>query len=157
MTNSGTALPPSSVNGQTWNLSATPARGQRSMYLTSPAGFTVVVTGNAGWAELRQLAASLRPIARPRSGYRDSVRCSGTVASAGGATSSGVCGVRAGVFASGLPVVEGHLDVLLGAPLVLQRLQGHAGPVGLGQRRLDDGPRPQPPGQHHVDLGASTR
>jgi Protein of unknown function (DUF4245) len=68
MTNNGTALRPSQsapsrVNGQTWDLSATPARGQRSMYLTSPAGFTVVVTGNAGWAELRQLAASLRPIA----------------------------------------------------------------------------------------------
>ena len=63
MTNNGTALAPSSVNGQAWNLSATPARGQRSMYLTSPAGFTVVVTGNAGWAELRQLAASLRPVA----------------------------------------------------------------------------------------------
>ena len=66
MTNSGTALPPSPVNQQTWNRSATPARGQRSMYLTSPAGFTVVVTGNAGWAELRRLAASLRPVtARP--------------------------------------------------------------------------------------------
>ena len=63
MTNSGTALPPSSVNGEAWNLSVTPARGQRSLYLTSPAGFTVVVTGNAGWAELRQLAASLRPVA----------------------------------------------------------------------------------------------
>ena len=63
MTNSGSALLPSRVNGQSWNLSATPARGQRSMYLTSPAGFTVVVTGNAGWAELRQLAASLRPVA----------------------------------------------------------------------------------------------
>ena len=63
MTNNGTALAPSSVNGQAWNLSATPARGQRSMYLTSPAGFTVVVTGNAEWAELRQLAASLRPVA----------------------------------------------------------------------------------------------
>ena len=63
MTNSGAALPPSSVNGQAWSLSATPARGQRSLYLTSPAGFTVVVTGNAGWAELRQLAASLRPVA----------------------------------------------------------------------------------------------
>jgi hypothetical protein len=61
MTNSGTALPPSSVNGQTWNLSATPARGQRSMYRTSPAGFTLVVTGNATWPELRQLAASLHP------------------------------------------------------------------------------------------------
>jgi len=61
MTNSGTPLPPSSVNGQAWNLSATPARGQRSMYRTSPAGFTLVVTGNATWPELRQLAASLRP------------------------------------------------------------------------------------------------
>ena len=61
MTNSGTALPPSSVNGQAWNFSATPARGQRSMYRTSPAGFTLVVTGNATWPELRQLAASLRP------------------------------------------------------------------------------------------------
>jgi hypothetical protein len=66
MTNSGTALPPtqqapSSVNGQAWNLSATPARGQRSMYRTSPAGFTLVVTGNATWPELRQLAASLHP------------------------------------------------------------------------------------------------
>ena len=61
MTNSGTALPPSSVNGQAWNLSTTPARGQRSMYRTSPAGVTLVVTGNATWSELRQLAASLRP------------------------------------------------------------------------------------------------
>ena len=64
MTNSGTALAASPVNGRTWNLTVTPARGQRSMYLTSPAGFTVVVTGNAGWAELRQLAASLRPVVR---------------------------------------------------------------------------------------------
>jgi hypothetical protein len=63
MTNSGAALPPSSVNGQAWSLRATPARGQRSLYLTSPAGFTVVVTGNATWPELRQLAASLRPVA----------------------------------------------------------------------------------------------
>jgi hypothetical protein len=63
MTNSGSALTPSWVSGRTWKLSVTPARGQRSMYLTSPAGFTVVVTGNAGWAELRQLAASLRPVA----------------------------------------------------------------------------------------------
>ena len=70
MTNSGTALPPSqqapsSVNGQAWNLSATPARGQRSMYRTSPAGFTLVVTGNATWPELRQLAASLHPCNAP--------------------------------------------------------------------------------------------
>ena len=50
------------LDGRTWNLSATPARGQRSMYVTSPAGFTVVVTGNATWADLRLLAASLRPV-----------------------------------------------------------------------------------------------
>jgi hypothetical protein len=34
------------------------------MYLTSPDGFTLVVTGDATWAELRELAASLRPVAR---------------------------------------------------------------------------------------------
>jgi hypothetical protein len=33
------------------------------MYLTSPARFTVVVTGNATWAELHELASSLRPAA----------------------------------------------------------------------------------------------
>ena len=27
-----------------------------------PGGFTVVVTGNATWAQLRELAASLRPV-----------------------------------------------------------------------------------------------
>ena len=77
MTNDGTVLAPSRqaaqqapsqqaparLDGRTWTLSATPARGQRSMYVTSPAGFTVVVTGNASWAELRELAASLRPVA----------------------------------------------------------------------------------------------
>ncbi len=64
MTNDGTALAPTRLDGQTWRLSSTPARGQRSMYLTSAAGFTLVVTGNATWAELRELAASLRPVAR---------------------------------------------------------------------------------------------
>jgi len=63
MTNSGTPLPPVRLAGRTWNVSSTPSRGQRSMYLTSPAGFTVNVTGNATWAELRDLAASLRPVA----------------------------------------------------------------------------------------------
>jgi hypothetical protein len=63
MTNDGTALGPARLDGRTWRLSATPARGQRSMYLTSPAGFTLVVTGNATWVELRQLAAALRPVA----------------------------------------------------------------------------------------------
>ncbi len=63
MTNNGTRLAPDRLDGQTWSLTATPARGQRSMYVTSPAGFTVVVTGNATWAELREFAASLRPVA----------------------------------------------------------------------------------------------
>jgi len=63
MTNDGTPVAPARLDGRTWSLSATPARGQRSMYVTSPAGFTVVVTGNATWAELRELAASLRPVA----------------------------------------------------------------------------------------------
>jgi hypothetical protein len=62
MTNDGSALPPVRLAGLTWNRSATPARGQRSLYRTST-GFTVVVTGNADWAELRELAASLRPVA----------------------------------------------------------------------------------------------
>jgi hypothetical protein len=34
------------------------------MYLTTAAGVTLVVTGNATWAQLRTLAASLRPVAR---------------------------------------------------------------------------------------------
>ena len=62
MTNRGTALPPVRLAGRTWSLSSTPSRGQRSMYYTIPAGPTVVVTGNATWAQLRQLAASLRPV-----------------------------------------------------------------------------------------------
>jgi hypothetical protein len=44
--------------------------------------------------------------------------------------------------------------VLRGASLVLQSLQRHAGPVGLGERRLHDGPRPQAPGQDDIHLGA---
>jgi len=65
MTNGGTALPPVSLAGETWRRSATPSRGQRSMYASfaGAAGFTVVVTGNAAWGELRELAASLRPVA----------------------------------------------------------------------------------------------
>ncbi len=62
MTNDGTPLAPARLDGRTWRLSATPSRGQRSMYVTSPAGFTVVVTGNATWAQLRELAASLRSV-----------------------------------------------------------------------------------------------
>ena len=62
MTNSGTALPTVRLAGQAWSLSSTPSRGQRSMYYTSAAGRTVAVTGNATWAQLRQLAASLHPV-----------------------------------------------------------------------------------------------
>jgi hypothetical protein len=67
MTNDGnpySALAPARLDGQAWRPVSTPARGQRSMYLTSAAGFTVVVTGNATWAELRALASALRPVAR---------------------------------------------------------------------------------------------
>jgi uncharacterized protein DUF4245 len=67
MTNDGnrySGLAPVRLDGRAWNLSSAPSRGQRSMYLTSPAGLTVVITGNATWAELRELAASLRPVAR---------------------------------------------------------------------------------------------
>ena len=63
MTNDGTPVAPAGVDGRTWSLNQAPARGQRSMYVTSPAGFTLVVTGNATWAELRELAASLHPVA----------------------------------------------------------------------------------------------
>ena len=62
MTNDGTALAPLLVTSQTWHLSSAPSRGQRSMYYTSTTGRTVVVTGNASWAQLRELAASLHPV-----------------------------------------------------------------------------------------------
>ena len=64
MTNDGTALAPAFLNGRAWSRDAAPSRGQRSMYLTSPAGFTLVVTGNATWAQLRELASVLRPVPR---------------------------------------------------------------------------------------------
>ena len=63
MTNDGTALAPTRLATQSWHLSSTPSRGQRSMYYTSTTGRTVVVTGNATWAQLRELAASLHPVA----------------------------------------------------------------------------------------------
>jgi hypothetical protein len=62
MTNNGTPSARTRVGGRTWTLSSAPARGQRSMN-TSDEGFTLVVTGNATWAQLRELAASLRPVA----------------------------------------------------------------------------------------------
>lgn len=68
MTNGGSPLPAARIAGQTWNASATPARGQRSLYRTVPGGPTLVVTGTATWAELRAMAAALRPVRalRPR-------------------------------------------------------------------------------------------
>jgi hypothetical protein len=63
MTNSGTTLRPVRLDGQAWSPVSTPSRDQRSMYMVG-AGFTLVVTGNATWAELRELAASLRPLSR---------------------------------------------------------------------------------------------
>ena len=61
MTNSGTAQPPVSIGGRTWAASLTSGRDQRSLAVTTGAGVTLVVTGNATWAQLRTLAASLHP------------------------------------------------------------------------------------------------
>lgn len=63
MTNDGTPLASAFLNGRVWTLCATPARGQRSLYVTGAAGLVLVVTGSASWADLRLLAASLRPAA----------------------------------------------------------------------------------------------
>jgi hypothetical protein len=60
MTNSGAAQPPVTINGRAWTPALTPARGQRSLASTAH-GVTLVVTGNATLAQLRTLAASLRP------------------------------------------------------------------------------------------------
>src|SRR6202034_1313654 len=58
MTNSGTALGPAQIAGLPWTLVSTPSRGQRSLYYIGVAGrFTLVVTGSATWAQLRDLAA----------------------------------------------------------------------------------------------------
>ncbi len=61
MTNSGAPAAAARIAGQTWSASSTPGRDQRSLYRTRPGGPTLVVTGTATWAELRTLAASLRP------------------------------------------------------------------------------------------------
>jgi Protein of unknown function (DUF4245) len=61
MTNSGTAQPPVTIGGRTWAASVTSGRGQRSLAVTTAGGITLVVTGNASAAQLRTLAASLRP------------------------------------------------------------------------------------------------
>jgi hypothetical protein len=60
MTNGGTAQPSVTINGRTWTPALTAARDQRSLSTTT-AGVTLVVTGNASTAQLRTLAASLRP------------------------------------------------------------------------------------------------
>jgi hypothetical protein len=62
MSNAGVPLPPVRLAGRTWHLAFNAERTLRSMYYTSAAGRTVAVTGNATWAQLRQLAASLRPV-----------------------------------------------------------------------------------------------
>ena len=61
MTNSGTPQGPVQVGTRTWNSLENSERGQRSLALTSSAGVTLVVTGNASWAQLHTLAASLQP------------------------------------------------------------------------------------------------
>jgi hypothetical protein len=61
MTNSGTPQPPVSAGGRSWSASENSERGQRSLALTTPAGVTLVITGNAAWSQLRTLAASLKP------------------------------------------------------------------------------------------------
>ncbi len=61
MTNSGTPRPPVRMAGLVWRASADPGRGQRSLYRARADGSTIIVTGNASWAQLRVLAASLRP------------------------------------------------------------------------------------------------
>ena len=61
ITNGGTVLASVRLAGLTWHVVATPSRGQRSMFYTTATGRTVVVTGNATWAQLRDLAASLHP------------------------------------------------------------------------------------------------
>ena len=63
MTNSGSTVGTVQVSGQAWTQSSTPARGQRSLYVTNADHVTLVVTGNASWAQLGDLAASLRPAA----------------------------------------------------------------------------------------------
>jgi hypothetical protein len=62
MSSAGLPLPPIHLAGLTWHLAFNAERTLRSMFYTSATGRTVVVTGNASWAQLRQLAASLRPV-----------------------------------------------------------------------------------------------
>jgi hypothetical protein len=61
MTNSGTPQAPVQAGNRTWAASENSERVQRSLALTTPAGVTLVITGNATWSQLRTLAASLKP------------------------------------------------------------------------------------------------
>ena len=61
MTNGGTAQPPVTIGARTWAASLTAGRDQRSLAVTTGAGVTLVVTGSASRAQLRTLAAALRP------------------------------------------------------------------------------------------------
>jgi hypothetical protein len=61
MTNSGTPQAPVQAGNRTWAASENSERVQRSLALTTPAGVTLVITGNAAWSQLRTLAASLKP------------------------------------------------------------------------------------------------
>ena len=61
MTNSGNLLPPAYYGAAGWARRWRPDKGQRSLYHSTPGGPTVVVSGNASWAELETLLGSLRP------------------------------------------------------------------------------------------------
>ena len=61
MTNSGNLLPPAYYGTAGWARRWRPDKGQRSLYHSTPGGPTVVVSGNASWAELETLLGSLRP------------------------------------------------------------------------------------------------
>lgn len=61
MTNSGNLLSPAFHGGAEWARRWRPDKDQRSLYHSTPGGPTVVVTGNASWAELGTLLSSLRP------------------------------------------------------------------------------------------------
>jgi hypothetical protein len=61
MTNSGNLLPPVPYGGAEWARRWRPDKDQRSLYHSTPGGPTLVVTGDASWAELQTLLASLAP------------------------------------------------------------------------------------------------
>ena len=64
MTNSGNMLTPVSYGGAQWARRWRPDKDQRSLYHSTPGGPTLVVTGNASWADLETLLSSLLPVPR---------------------------------------------------------------------------------------------